>query len=76
MSLTPLKENIIEISWLFQDLAEQHLVAYNGPDTRETICRIADEFEEEYKDVDWNAEGAPFYIEEIQNFAKKKLLGE
>ena len=73
-SLTPLKENIIEVAWLFRDLAETNeKIEYRGDETRELICDIADKFEEKFDGYDWNQEGALLYIEEIQNFAKKEI---
>lgn len=72
--MTKLEENIIEIAWAFRDLADtDNKIEYIGTETRVLISDLAKEFEEEYKDVDWNASNAPLYIEEIQNFTKRKL---
>lgn len=74
MGLTHLKENIIEIAWQFEYLASKDSrIEYNGSETLEFICDLADQFEEEYKDVDWNGDNPPMYLEEICKFTKRNV---
>lgn len=82
MDNTKIYENIIEITWMFDQLEKAGLIKSfdelvdefcTGSDAiKEIIVKIAEDFEREYKDVDWNASDVGYLIK-IQEYAKEKL---
>lgn len=79
-------ENIIEVTWVFEQLEKtRDIKPFNvlveelptGSDAiKDTIIQIAEDFEKEYPDdYDWNAADTE-YLTEIQLYAKKRLVEE
>ena len=79
-------ENIIEVTWVFEQLEKSgDIKSFNvlveelvtGSDAiKDTIIQIAEDFEKEYPDdYDWNASDTE-YITEIQLYAKRHLVEE
>jgi len=69
-----LEENIIEITLVYAGLLEKGEIAVNDSlDAKWEICRLANQFDEFYKNVDWNESDLDYY-EEVERFAKEKLL--
>lgn len=79
-------ENIIEITWVFEQLEKtEDIKPFNvlveelttGSDAiKDTIIQIAEDFEKEYPDdYDWNAADTE-YLTEIQVYAKERLVEE
>jgi len=79
-------ENIIEVTWVFEQLEKtRDIKPFNvlveelttGSDAiKDTIIQIAEDFEKEYpEDYDWNAADTE-YLTEIQLYAKKRLVEE
>lgn len=79
-------ENIIEVTWVFEQLEKtRDIKPFNvlveelttGSDAiKDTIIQIAEDFEKEYpEDYDWNATDTD-YLTEIQLYAKKRLVEE
>lgn len=75
--MTGIEENIIEISWIDQQLESEG--AYIDDDRfvntdvrKDLILALAEKFEEENPDVDWGNERD--YYEEIEKYATDQLL--
>lgn len=78
-------ENIIEISWMFDDLMKKEKIkswdilvdelSMGSDAIKELIMQIAEDFEKEYDIYDWN-EVDMDYISEIGKYARKRLLKE
>ena len=79
-------ENIIEITWVFDQLEKSGKIKpwntlveelVTGSDAiKETIIQIAEDFEKEHpEDYDWNAADTE-YLTEIQLYAEKRLINE
>lgn len=78
-------ENIIEVTWIFDDLIKKRKIKSwdelidelpTGSDAiKGTIMQIAEDFEKEYDIDDWN-ETDMEYLSEITKYAKKRLIEE
>ena len=79
-------ENIIEVTWVFEQLEKSgEIKPFNilveelvtGSDAiKETIIQIAEDFEKKYPDdYDWNAADTE-YLTEVQLYAKRRLVEE
>lgn len=79
-------ENIIEVTWVFEQLEKSgEIKPFNvlveelvtGSDAiKDTIIQIAEDFEKEYpEDYDWNAADTE-YLTEVQLYAKRRLVEE
>ena len=86
MNKTKVYENIIEITWVFDQLEKSGKIKpwntlveelITGTDEiKETIIQIAEDFEKEYPDdYDWNAADTE-YLTAIQLYAEKRLINE
>lgn len=64
---TKVEENIVEIAWLCTGPCEDSMVM------KQKIIEWAHEFEEEYKDVDWDVDKRD-YVTEIEKFTNAKLI--
>ena len=78
---TAMAENIIMATWSFDDLMREGKIPSweslsetgGSSAAKDAIIQIAEDFEEKYKNLDWN-ESELDYNEEIENFSRQKLL--
>lgn len=76
-----LLENAIEITWMFDGLIDAEEIkswdelidTFGSSGIKNEIIQIAKDFEEQYKNVDWNDTELD-YIVEIEKFAEEKLI--
>lgn len=69
-----MSENIIEISWIYQNLKNKNALpdCEDSLEAKAAIIHLAKMFEEEYAGIDWN-EVTDDYYEEIEKFASYHL---
>lgn len=69
---TFLMENVIEITWIFDWLMECEIIKswdelydeyYDSLVIKTEIVRIAEDFEKQYKNIDWDDTGLDYVIE-------------
>lgn len=81
-TLTFLMENVIEITWIFDQLMERgtikswdelHDNGYDSLEIKIEIIHIAEDFEKQYKNIDWDDTDLD-YIIEIEKFALTELI--
>lgn len=71
--LNKVRENIIEITMVYsQLLLADAIMVSDSTDGKQTICELAEKFEEIHKDTDWDVDGD--YLTDIENYAKEELL--
>lgn len=72
--MTYIDENIIEIAWVDQLLQADNKYRddIDSMDEKIEILKLAREFENKYKERDWNMKGD--YYEAIYKFAEDRLL--
>lgn len=76
-----LLESVVEITWMFDCLMESGDIqkwddiidTFGSSGIKNEIIHIAKDFEEQYKNVDWNNTELD-YIVEIEKFAEEKLI--
>lgn len=80
--LTFLTENVIEITWMFDYLMECGIIkswdelhdeCYDSLEVKIEIIHIAEDFEKQYKNIDWDDTDLD-YIIEIEKFALTELI--
>lgn len=68
-----IEENIVEIAWTYYD--EQPDDEIDSMYVKECIVSWAHEFEDKYKDVDWNESEMDYYTT-IEKFTEDKIREE
>ena len=69
-------ENLIEISWIHQQMCDSNIYLntdFDSRDAKEEIIRLADLFEQEFKGTEWDVDDNDYY-ETIDNWSTEKLL--
>lgn len=81
-TLTFLMESVIEIAWIFDQLMECGTIKswdelydeyYDSLVIKTEIVSIAEEFEKQYKNIDWDDTGLDYVIE-VLKFARTELI--
>lgn len=81
-TLTFLMENVIEITWIFDQLMECGIIKswdelgdkyYDSLEVKTEIVRIATDFEKQYKNIDWDDIDLDYVIE-MEQFARTELI--
>lgn len=73
---TAILENIVELSRAYQYALDRGLSGLGAPDSRAVAVDIgilAEQFETEYRDVDWNQTNLDYYVE-IKRFVDCYLV--